>query len=222
MASEGKVILSYHDVLLRESDVATLNPNQWLNDQIISFWFEYLLREVYSSFANKIHFMPPEMVQLIRAAAGDNMSPNEVDSVLGISQLMNKKVVFFAINDSSINTTSVGGHHWSLLVLFPESSQFVHYDSINDSGNEGSALEVIKVMVHIIPSLKTNLIQGACEAQNNSSDCGIHVLINCQAICESLFSPNNGKNAIITEISPKFNLKSMRKDILQTIAKLSH
>ncbi|CAI7932555.1 unnamed protein product, partial [Closterium sp. NIES-54] len=37
-------VLSFGDVLLRECDVATLEPSQWLNDKIIEFYFEYLSR----------------------------------------------------------------------------------------------------------------------------------------------------------------------------------
>ncbi|GJP35329.1 hypothetical protein CLOM_g19832 [Closterium sp. NIES-68] len=37
-------VLSFGDVLLRECDVATLEPSQWLNDKVIEFYFEYLSR----------------------------------------------------------------------------------------------------------------------------------------------------------------------------------
>lgn len=37
MASEGEIILEYHNTLLRKTDVESLNAAQWLNDNIISF-----------------------------------------------------------------------------------------------------------------------------------------------------------------------------------------
>lgn len=47
MASSGDPrVLSYGDVLLRESDVATLGPRQWLNDNILEFYFEFLSRRL--------------------------------------------------------------------------------------------------------------------------------------------------------------------------------
>ena len=34
------IVLSYHDSLLRQSDVALLEGSNWLNDRIIGFFFE--------------------------------------------------------------------------------------------------------------------------------------------------------------------------------------
>ena len=40
-------VLDYHDILLREQDLVSLKGHHWLNDQVISFYFEYLAREQY-------------------------------------------------------------------------------------------------------------------------------------------------------------------------------
>jgi len=40
---EDKVVVTYGDTTLYESDVALLRPGEWLNDSIVSFWLEYLL-----------------------------------------------------------------------------------------------------------------------------------------------------------------------------------
>mmetsp|Transcript_40652 Transcript_40652/g.115088 ORF Transcript_40652/g.115088 Transcript_40652/m.115088 type:complete len:84 (-) Transcript_40652:240-491(-) len=45
MASSDRKVLSYHDVLLRQADVALLKGPYWLNDQVMSFYLEYLNRE---------------------------------------------------------------------------------------------------------------------------------------------------------------------------------
>lgn len=45
-----KIILSYYDACLYESDYSILKAdNSWLNDRIISFYFEYLQRAVYEN-----------------------------------------------------------------------------------------------------------------------------------------------------------------------------
>lgn len=42
-----KIILSYHDSCLYESDYAIIKSStKWLNDRIISFYLEFLHREV--------------------------------------------------------------------------------------------------------------------------------------------------------------------------------
>lgn len=43
MASVGKVVLSYGDSLIRQSEMSILkNPRGWLNDVLLSFYLEYL------------------------------------------------------------------------------------------------------------------------------------------------------------------------------------
>ena len=40
------VILSYHDSLLRQSDLSLIEKPNWLNDTIISFVFQYFEKEI--------------------------------------------------------------------------------------------------------------------------------------------------------------------------------
>ena len=35
------VVLSYHDSILRQSDLVVLEPPNWLNDNMIAFAFQY-------------------------------------------------------------------------------------------------------------------------------------------------------------------------------------
>lgn len=45
-----KLILSYHDACLYKSDFSILSDaTGWLNDRIITFYFEYLQREIYEN-----------------------------------------------------------------------------------------------------------------------------------------------------------------------------
>ena len=38
--TEDRTVLSYHDSLLKASDLSTLSAGKWLNDKIIGFYFE--------------------------------------------------------------------------------------------------------------------------------------------------------------------------------------
>jgi len=40
--NEDTTVLSFHDSLLRQSDVALLHGTEWLNDKLIGFYFEYV------------------------------------------------------------------------------------------------------------------------------------------------------------------------------------
>ncbi|XP_074603547.1 sentrin-specific protease 8-like [Brevipalpus obovatus] len=174
MASEGKTVLSYHDVLLRQSELTILQSNQWLNDVIISFWFEYLQHEVFGEFKDVISFIAPEMVQFLKSASpefsanGCPISVDEIKSMLEPLQLSSKRIIFFPISDSPINSTSVDGSHWSLLVYLTQSGEtnatddsiqqsssttlgrFEHYDSFTGSVNHTHASAVRNVMSSIL------------------------------------------------------------------------
>lgn len=53
-----KLILSYQDACIYESDYAILKAhNSWLNDRIISFYFEFLQREVFENESDRILFI---------------------------------------------------------------------------------------------------------------------------------------------------------------------
>lgn len=45
-----KIILSYHDSCLYQSDLMILETDTaWLNDRVISFYFEYLQKDVFNN-----------------------------------------------------------------------------------------------------------------------------------------------------------------------------
>ena len=62
------IVVSYHDSLLRQSDVALLSAPNWLNDQLVSFFFEYLANEhfLYSRHSQKLAFIDPAVTQMIK------------------------------------------------------------------------------------------------------------------------------------------------------------
>ena len=65
------VVISYHDSLLRESDLELLGGRNWLNDALIAFWFEYLQRNLHSE-QSKLLCISPEVTQLLKL--GDQVS----------------------------------------------------------------------------------------------------------------------------------------------------
>lgn len=40
------ILLTYHSSTIRKSDLYCLNPKEWINDQIINFYFEYIKNEL--------------------------------------------------------------------------------------------------------------------------------------------------------------------------------
>ena len=62
------IVVSYYDAVLRQSDVALLSAPNWLNDQIVSFFFEYLRNDhfKYSKDYQKLAFIDPAVTQMIK------------------------------------------------------------------------------------------------------------------------------------------------------------
>lgn len=102
-------VLSYNESLLRKSDVDLLKGPHWLNDTIISFYFEYLETEFFKG-NDSFLFVSPEVTQCIK------ISPQgELHVFLNpLLEEKNPKFIFFALNDNE-QTEYSGGSHWSLL-----------------------------------------------------------------------------------------------------------
>ena len=116
------IVISYHDSVLRQSDLALLSAPNWLNDQIISFFYEYLNNDEISD--PRIGYIDPSLVQLVKLC----QEPFEADAMLQSLDLSSKEVILIPINDEQ--STHAGGTHWSLLVWFKEQEKLVHYNSI--------------------------------------------------------------------------------------------
>ncbi|VVC92141.1 unnamed protein product [Leptidea sinapis] len=126
--SKASVVLSFHETLLHQSDIELLNGPYWLNDTIISFYFEYLEKVTFIKSPD-ILFVPPEVTQCIKM-----VTPDEIKIFLEPLKIEAKKFVFFALNDNSA-PDMVGGSHWSLLVYSRDENSFFHYDSMCGSNH---------------------------------------------------------------------------------------
>ena len=88
------IVLSFHDSLLRQSDVQLLDGSNWLNDKIIGFYFEYgtpflqplhescpvhlphryLEYVVFREFSDRVCFVTPDVTQFIKLYEGSRLS----------------------------------------------------------------------------------------------------------------------------------------------------
>lgn len=165
--SDDPISLNYHDSLLRSSDIELLRGPHWLNDQIISFYFEYLQQQKFGTNENLL-FISPEVTQLLKLMRG-----SDLETLLKEIRVADKDFVFFALNDNE--TTKAGGSHWSLLVMSRHENAFFHFDSSNKS-NLSNCEQFVKGIKSALKFNHFKLSSPKCLQQNNSYDCGIHVL----------------------------------------------
>lgn len=162
------IVLSFHESLLRVSDVQLLQGPHWLNDQIISFYFEYLEKEKYKKNCDML-FISPEVTHCIKI-----ISDSEIDVFLSPLGANKKPFIFFALNDNESHR--VGGSHWSLLVFSRPERAFFHFDSSIGSSNLSHCQNFVNKIKYALKCSNAITKSIRCLQQTNSYDCGIHVL----------------------------------------------
>jgi len=169
------IVISYHDSVLRQSDLALLSAPNWLNDQIISFFYEYLNNDEISD--PRIGYIDPSLVQLVKLC----QEPFEADAMLQSLDLSSKEVILIPINDEQ--STHAGGTHWSLLVWFKEQEKLVHYNSIRNSNMKAAKRTANSFSSSIGIKVPFKIVEADVIAQTNTYDCGIHLLSISYQIC---------------------------------------
>eukprot|EP01025_Chloroclados_australasicus_P005239 TRINITY_DN11520_c0_g1_i2.p2 TRINITY_DN11520_c0_g1~~TRINITY_DN11520_c0_g1_i2.p2 ORF type:complete len:226 (+),score=13.96 TRINITY_DN11520_c0_g1_i2:27-680(+) len=171
-----EVVLDYYDVRLRARDVLTLREGCWLNDQIITFYFEYLYKN--SPTQNQILFMEVSTAFMLL-----NM-PSLIPEIGQQLNFWQQNLILIPINDNPDVDRIEGGSHWSLLVFNVKQSKFVHFDSLSESNSlvaqkfSSYFAQALKLKSYVYQECK-NMIQ-----QKNGYDCGMYVLIVAELISQ--------------------------------------
>ena len=67
-------VLDYHDVLLRRADVELLTGPNWLNDQLIAFFFEFLAQEEFQFLRPQLLLLEPATAYLLAHSSASHRS----------------------------------------------------------------------------------------------------------------------------------------------------
>lgn len=165
----NSIVLTYHDSLLRESDVHLLKGSHWLNDTIIGFYMEYLSHEMYPGCG--LLFISPEVTQCLKE------SPRSEQEIFLDPLYRDHSFVFFPLNNNEA-VDYAGGTHWSLLVYSRNQNMFFHFDS--STGTNYSAANKLALKIHYYFNKSLDDFQivevSDCLQQDNSYDCGIYLL----------------------------------------------
>lgn len=194
---KNDIVLSYHDYLLRISDVALLERNDWLNDVIIGFYFEYLNQQYRND--KQLLFIGPEVAQLLKM-----QDPSHYNIFLDPIEATNYNFIFFPLNDCDSN--KAGGSHWSLLIYSHLEKMCYHFDSSSNINGSSAKKLARKVTKYFLEKSEKRYIEMNCPQQNNSYDCGLYVL--CLADVLSRYAITNSKVSdcdcsIVAEMVPK-------------------
>lgn len=202
------VILSYGDTLIRQTDLDIIKSDQWLNDQIIGFFFEFCQNEKYSG--SGCIFPGPEVTQCIKLIEAEQLSV-----ILDPLALSSHTAVFLPVNNNQ-DPDSPGGSHWSLLVLDNRNKIFYHLDSL--SGANYSEAKALAGKISQYEGITLNIREVPVTQQKNGFDCGVHCLANADRVANHI----KDHQSLADIKSLKDPICNKRTEILELIDKLKN
>jgi len=168
--SPDDAYLSYFDVRLTQEDVSTLR-NDWLTDNIIAFWEEYLEHEYLASYKqSNIVLLRPSMSFMLM------QTPDPRTLREALPDFSNATHIFLPINDCQSPTVAEGGSHWSLLLVSVVDGVAFHYDSL-PPGNIREAHGVTQKLSRLLNKGLRFINLDDSPTQENGSDCGVFVCL---------------------------------------------
>ena len=174
---EGReVVASCGDSLVRESDLQLLEGRQWLNDQIIGFYYELCQHDLFAG--HNFAFIGPEVAQLMRLSTRE-----ELAACLSTLDLASRAAVFLPVNNSS-SLERPGGSHWSLLLHVRGEGAF-HLDS--SAGTNGAeAKQLLSSLCGLLGAEVRHVTSVYVEQQRNGYDCGVHCILHTENMARHL------------------------------------
>lgn len=203
--------LSYYDIRLTKEDVDTLK-NDWLTDNTIAFWEEYLEREELCKYpSSHIVLLRPSMAFMLM------QTPNPLTVKDALPDFSQTTHVFLPINDARSVTLAEGGSHWSLLLVSIIDGTAFHYDSLMPSNYNEARLATNKLSILIGRNLQFVNLDDSPQ-QENSNDCGIYVCIQMRyLLLKRILSANSHEKVSMSLGGKLVDANGGRKEILKTI-----
>ncbi|KAJ1953497.1 hypothetical protein EC988_002959 [Linderina pennispora] len=172
---QERAILSYHDTVLFKGDPTTLHEGQWLNDNILSFYFEYLMHDILKGDDSVLFLKPTISYYLTHQAVSPNLLavvPSNMDC---------KEVIFIPVNgqqpaDLSRPFTRRGIAHWSLLIYIRSTRTYHYFDSLAAT-NYSAASQTQRRIDYLLGNELTKIVMHSCPQQENGFDCGVFVVL---------------------------------------------
>nr|XP_010922480.1 NEDD8-specific protease 1 [Elaeis guineensis] len=205
-------ILSYGDVVLRRSDLDILHGPYYINDRLIEFYFAHL------SPPHPVLLVPPS-ISFWLSNCPDPVSLSEAVTPLELPQ---RDLVLFTVNNNSDVTAADGGTHWSLLVYYRATNEFVHHDSSQGMNrwHAETLFEAVKGFVG--DGDDARYVEGFTPQQNNGYDCGLYVMTIARVVCDWFREgePNNYRErwfSVLEEEVDAATVAELRGEVLRLI-----
>ncbi|PFH63440.1 hypothetical protein XA68_10031 [Ophiocordyceps unilateralis] len=209
-----KAYLSYYDVCLTAEDVKSLK-HDWLTDNNIAFWEEYLERETLARYPQAhIVLLRPSMTFLLM------MEPDQRLVRAALPDFSKVTHVFLPINDNRNVSVAEGGTHWSLLLVSVIDGLAFHYDSLG-SANYCEAKQATGKLAEILGQPFRFIHLEDSPQQKNGSDCGVFVcLLMRHLLIKRLLSANAREKVSMSMGGKVVDSHGGRKEMLRIVESL--
>ncbi|KIW42430.1 hypothetical protein, variant 2 [Exophiala oligosperma] len=203
--------LSYYDIRLTREDISVLK-NDWLTDNVIAFWEEYLEREYLVNFKHShIVLLRPTMSFMLMQTPDPRTIKDALPDLTNISH------IFLPINDNHAVNVAEGGTHWSLLLVSIVDGVAFHYDSM-PPGNQIEAHHVTQKLSRLINRPLKFIHLHDSPLQDNSSDCGVFVCLNMRhLLLKRLLMVRTDSKVSMSLGGRKVDATAGRKEMLRII-----
>ncbi|SPN96622.1 related to sentrin-specific protease SENP8 (SUMO-specific protease) [Cephalotrichum gorgonifer] len=209
--SPSEPYLSYHDILLTYEDIRALR-NDWLTDNNIAFWEEWLEREILPRYPQaNIILLRPSMTFLL-------MKEPDVASIRSaLPDFSRATHVFLPVNDNRYVNQAEGGSHWSLLLVSKIDRVAFHYDSLGGSNREEARACTRALEGVLRTQLRFHHLEDTPQ-QENGSDCGVFVCILMRhLLIKRLLSANAREKVSMSMANKMVDSNGGRKEMLKII-----
>ncbi|CAH8494897.1 unnamed protein product [Schistosoma turkestanicum] len=210
----SSVILNYYESLVHRDDLDTLNEGCFVNDNIITFYLEYL-RHTKLCHASNILLMDPAASQLLKLADEES-----VKLVLDPLELKSKDWIFLVVNDSASRVSS-GGCHWSLCIYSPLLMHGFYFDSLDYSPNFSGARILCNKLSTFLGNSVVDIELPNVMKQNNGYDCGIFCIVFIEIICDMILKGDMSWQTGLSNDMVSHQVIHKRKSLLECINRLS-
>ncbi|CAK7231364.1 hypothetical protein SCUCBS95973_007885 [Sporothrix curviconia] len=209
-----RTYLSYHAVTLTNEDVRVLR-NGWLTDNNITFWEEYLEREVLPKY-------PQARICLLRASITLILMASESIDVArkALPDFRTTTHIFMPISDAKDLSRSESGSHWSLLLVSVIDGVAFHYDSMGTSNLREARNVTARMAVLLGRHLRFRHIDDTPQ-QDNGNDCGVFVCVLMRFLLVKRLLNAHAREKVSMSLGGKMiDAQGGRKEMLRIIENL--
>lgn len=196
---------------LTRGDVQCIKTD-WLTDNAIAFWEEYLERE------KLIHYPKADIVLLRPSMSFLLMKTTDPLSLKSALPEFGKTThIFLPINDCRSVDGAEGGSHWSLLLVSIIDGVAFHYDSLTPSNINEARAVTHRISILLGRPLKFINLDDSPQ-QENGMDCGIYVCLLLQyLLTHKLLRAHAGDKVSMSMRNMDVDAAGMRKEMLKVI-----